>query len=450
MMYLITGILFFAVSIYLYSQYKHELFEHVMYVILSLGSVLLQILFVVGDYMTGKGISNALIYHVRHDFTGAAYKIYVPQIIAGGVLVLLAVCFIVYAVYSSTVSVKKHRRNTVYAFLLIILVYFANPGFFQVVKIYAEAREESKELEIATQDIKKIGDQKNLVFIYLESFEDTYSNDFENLTPRLNALAEKGLSFKNIGQLDLDWFTVGGMVASQCGTSLRNWLYSEDVMDKKDAKFCLGDFLHTEGYHLSYMAGAKVTFANKSDFYKNHKFDSIKGFDELKEKLPDEKYHSEWGLYDDSLLPMVYDEFVELSKSKQPFALFTLTLDTHAPHGYPSKTCTKYTYPYIKSRTIQAIHCSDALVADLVEKILSGPYAKDTVIVVASDHLAMQGDSSRFLEGKDRKNRLLIINPQGLTGTHNTKGSTRDTGTTLLRFLGYKGSIGLGKDLLEP
>ncbi len=108
MMYLCIGILFFSVSVYLYSKSTHSIYNLIVYVGLSLGAVLLQVLFVVGDHVTGNGVSNALLYHLVNDLTGIAYKIFLPQIVAGSSLVLLAIFFLLYSVYLSR-GRKKSR-----------------------------------------------------------------------------------------------------------------------------------------------------------------------------------------------------------------------------------------------------------------------------------------------------------------------------------------------------
>lgn len=137
------------------------------------------------------------------------------------------------------------------------------------------------------------------------------------------------------------------MVASQCGiplfapfdgnaSSAVSTFYPENV--------CTGDVLKAAGYSNSFYQGAELAFAGKDTFLKSHGFDHVYGFKELREQVADPSYKNDWGWYDDSVLDVVYGKFVELSKQRQPFSLFTLTVDTHHPDGFISAGCSKKSY----------------------------------------------------------------------------------------------------------
>lgn len=89
------------------------------------------------------------------------------------------------------------------------------------------------------------------------------------------------------------------------------------------------------------MQGANLRFAGKDVFLKSHGFDHLYGSEELKSVVADPHYRNDWGFYDDTVLDEAWKKFEELSRSGQRFSLFTLTVDTHHPDGFISRTCNR-------------------------------------------------------------------------------------------------------------
>src|SRR5690606_41384691 len=92
-----------------------------------------------------------------------------------------------------------------------------------------------------------------------------------------------------------------------------------------------------------------------------------------------------------------------------PFMLPALTMDTHHPAGHLPRSCSdvRYDSPHGDIGLLRAIACSDRLIGRLVERIRSSPWADDTLVVIASDHLAMPNDLSDVLAGVKREHLLL-------------------------------------------
>lgn len=88
--------------------------------------------------------------------------------------------------------------------------------------------------------------------------------------------------------------------------------------------------------------------------------------------------------------------------------------------------------------------------SDFVRRIRGSAWGKDTVIVVASDHLAMRNTAYDRLTEKPRRNLLLVLDPR-LEGGREvaTPGSMLDVAPTVMSFLGYDADVGLGVDLLD-
>lgn len=194
-----------------------------------------------------------------------------------------------------------------------------------------------------------------------------------------------------------------------------------------------------------------MQFAGKGKFLASHQFQEIAGYETLQARMPDKTYLNNWGLFDDTLFDLAYDRFLELSAQKSRFGLFLLTLDTHHPDGHLSKAVAATSYGDGRNPMLNAVAASDRLIGRFVRRIQGSQAGKNTVIVIASDHLAMMNAASQLLQRGERRNLFLVLDPRDPAPRQVTRrGSTLDTGTTLLPFLGYQGSIGLGRDLRDP
>lgn len=300
--------------------------------------------------------------------------------------------------------------------------------------------------------------QKNIVLLYLEGGEATYSTSpyIRDLTPNLDRLSNIYTTFSALHQIDQASYTIGGMVASQCGlplfSSTSNELHAGIKTSFLSGATCLGDILQSAGYTNTYIGGADGTFAGKDTFLRSHGFDTIIDKEDLIQAydLNIETDVHNWGVYDETLFDAIKDTFFALSESDTPFLLSSLTLDTHPPKGYVSPRCIAEGVPIQKSSMRTAVACTDYLVGSLVDAILASPYADNTIIVIASDHLAMEHDMSTVLNKTTRTNRLLIIDPSEPSGvSYPFYGTTLDTATTILSFIGFTGRVGLGYDLRD-
>jgi len=244
------------------------------------------------------------------------------------------------------------------------------------------------------------------------------------------------------------------MTASQCGIPLFTPSHGNSMsgMDRfLSSARCLGDLLSDENYYLSYFGGSSTDFAGKGKFYKTHGFDEVNGREILSKKLPDESYQSNWGLYDDSLFGMAYERYEDLSASGDKFGLFVLTLDTHHPKGQPSKECKDIKYKDGENPILNSVACSDFLISKFIKKIEASPLSDETLIVLTSDHLALRNTAFDLLKksSKGRRNLFLVIDPnKNEAEVFSNAGTSLDVGTTILPFIGYDGSIGLGRNLM--
>lgn len=414
---------------------------------------LFTILYFVAHSFTGEGFTEGVTYHLRYGFEDVNFALFKYRIIFGVGLIIGTLCLSLWIALR-----KKHSKQFFFLAPLFLLLsigfhptteYLRNLISTQVSQTPIDPNSTFYQY-YKYPEIEQTGKPLNLVVLYLESVERAHLDDeiFPGLTPNLKKLESQSISFTNLYQAPHTGFTIGALVASQCGipsiapSRVEHRGGTETYLG--GAK-CLGDLLSEAGYDLTYYGGASSRYSGKGLFYRSHGFDEVQGFHGLKPRIENPKYRNGWGLYDDSLLGLVYDRFIELSEKQKPFGIFSLTIDTHPP-GYLSQTCEQNGVQYKrKNKILSAIHCSDWLVADFVQKIRQSPYGENTVIAIMTDHLSYAFASK--LNQKQRGPLLFINMPQGESQTIKTVGTHYDFSSTLLPLIGFSAEIGLGQNL---
>lgn len=459
---LIVSFISIVISLFIYKLKAWKCRLLTVWIIIALcGVLLLNIFWACCYYFTGEGITWAVIYTLTSSLTGVGVKSYI----------LPGVCAIVIVVFTLWLSTKVistnspfFRQNKLYTILAVVFSFGAlatSPVWLQYRKtVVPEVSDSGKDFyNYYIPPISVINNPKyNLVYIYAESLERTYFDDthFPGLTADLGAIKHSGLDFSQTQQYAGMDFTIAGIVASQCGLPLftpSGFGNNTDVTsDFFSEKICLGDILKNSGYENYFYQGANIRFANKDQFFHAHGIDHAFGLEQSKYK-DDLTYQNEWGLYDNLVLQQVWDKFKTLSEAGKRFSIFTLTLDTHPPHGYIPDECKGSSYIMAGEAvpSLGAVACSQREIAKLIDRIKRSPWAKNTIVVVSSDHLAMNNTSVAidYLK-KYERHGLFFILKDGLTaGINNQPRSTMDNGATVLELLGGGNNLGLGRSTLS-
>lgn len=422
--------------------------------------VVLNITLYASDYFTGDGINDAVLYTLTNSLTGAGIGKYIlPGL---GIVVALI------AVFGGLGWLLRRRRHhphhfgySLLALILAVGSVDASPAFRQISELVkSQSRDGDPDFAAYYKEPSKAipNPKLNLVYIYGESLERTYFDDqaFPNLAPELGALKNEGLDFSHTAQLPGTDYTIAGMVASQCGIPLFapfEGNASASLSSFFPQNICLGDILKNSGYQNYFVQGANLRFAGKDVFLKSHGFDHLYGAEELKATIADPAYKNDWGYYDDTVLDEAWKKFEALSREGKRFSLFTLTVDTHHPDGFISRSCNRKRYDINgkANQSFSAVACSQENIAEFINKIKASPWFKDTIIVVSSDHLAMKNTAWDELNKLDRSNLFFVIrgdkpDAQDLLAV---KRSTMDNGATVLDLLGGDNYIGLGRSSLS-
>lgn len=393
-------------------------------------------------------------------------------IILNIILSIIIYSVLVYISFNSNFNFLKVKTN-LFAFFLITISILISPFFINLFSITKITFVNIKE-DIFT-DMEKFGDgsfdhyyedpvvhedkeSRNFIFIYLESLEHTFFSEehYPDLLPNIKEIESKSTSFTNITPMEGTRSTITGMVASLCSIPLTapgiGYAYSADKFKAFLPNIdCSTDILNKIGYKLTYIGGARSEFANKKLFLENHGFEDIIGKKEILEKINNEDYEtSNWGVYDDEMLKVLYDKYLNLLKKEDKFGLFSLTLDTHVPKGFPSPSCDNHKYKHGKNPVLNSVHCTDKLIGEFFEKIYQLEKSKDTVIVFATDHISQNGKQFKKKGISDRKLAFFIFDPKDPKGrVIDTEGSVLDISATTLPFLNIKADMGFSRNLLD-
>jgi len=426
----------------------------------------LSISYFAANYFTGHGINDAVIAALNLGFENAGFEEYILLILTvfGAFVALFVMAFFH---YTHLKSVKIQDPKRIKAFVhngFLLLAFLSHPTLHDLKNIYEamtlEQANDFYEYYKTPDYIAPAAEQnkKNIVYIYAESLEKTYFDPliFPNLTPNLSALiqAQNATEFTNIVQTTGTNYTIAGTLATQCGLALFS-TSDGNTMDGVDKFYpkatCIGDILKKEHYYLSALQGGSTKFSGTDKFYKTHKFDAVEGREALLPKLRNKKYVNGWGLYDDTMLDFAYSKYEQLSISKEPFALFLHTLDTHHPNGHLSKSCAKSLYGDGKNSILNTVKCSDILLSKFIKKIQNSKDANNTIIVITSDHLAMRNTASKQLEKSDaRRNLFVVFDSNTSLHVKNEKiGTPFDEAATVLSFIGIDTDLGLGRNLRQ-
>lgn len=391
--------------------------------------------------VNGHGVDESVFYFISSSSKGADFKSFYFEVFLV-ILLLILSCFVIFLILKLS---NKFKCCVAFLFLFLLPL---NDGFLKTLNFYFSSFNKES-LSYSDFNVSKdvvIKNKRNLIYIYLESFENKYFNEeiFPGLVANLNNIKSNSFSLSNVFMPYGTGWTIAGMVGSQCGLPLvvsgGNNLGSFDEFLPDN--ICIGDILKSNGYSNYFYGGADSDFSGKWNFYKSHGFDYIYGLKELGGGV-DTK--SDWGLFDDDLFNIIKKDFNEIKK-KTPYSLFMINVDTHHPKGIQSSFCKDKIYNDGSIGVLNSVYCTDILVSELINYFRSND--PDALIVVSSDHLAMPNDAKEMLEGKDRRN-LFFVFGDGVKSEQKTLAvSTFDFGSTVLGFLGADfPSLGWGRDI---
>lgn len=323
-----------------------------------------------------------------------------------------------------------------------------------------------KENYIETKNVKlKFPDTKrNLIFIFLESTEVTYSSKDdggirkENLIPNLTKVAKENISFSNSrkmgGALGLNGssWTVASMVSHTSGLPLKINFSSNGIIDFENFMSnvtTIGDILEENGYENYLIAGSDTNYGARKVYFQEHGDYNIY---DVNSALNDKKIKEKvwWGFDDDKLFSIAKEQLLEISQKEEPFNYTMLTVDTHFEDGYLANTCeTKFNDYYA-----DVIYCSDKRISNFLDWLKEQDFYKNTTVVLVGDHKSMDTDFfNNVPRNYMRTNYNAFINSVSTTDNlYNRQFTALDLFPTTLASLGVEienNKLALGVNLFS-
>ena len=374
-------------------------------------------------------------------------------------LILTVIIYCLYRLLKLLFGAKWRERKKLNWAIIAVLGVFGVDEVLRSVGYYTYLKRAYSEDETA-QYFKAVSDidlaaksSKNLILIYVESLENTYSEPKffgTNLNePIENLLGKSGYRMQQVS--GTHW-SIAGQVASQCGIPLATFLgnavgaYTDKMLGNIT---CLGDILNAAGYHQTFLVGSNVKHSGLSSFYSTHGYDEVLGKYEL------ESHHAEqertgWGegLQDDTLMDVALDIALKQSKSDQPFNITVELTDNHAANGILSPRCRN---KGLGEQLYEVIYCTNETLAKFINALDNARILDDTVLVILGDHLFM-GDFDKNLDGFERSIYFNYLAHDKFNSKKSGKISHFDVYPTLLSLVaGYNlPTLHLGINLSTP
>lgn len=310
--------------------------------------------------------------------------------------------------------------------------------------------------------------KRNLIYIYLESMENTYADKIngggfdENVIPELTKLSMKNENFSGdkemlnggVSLTGTGW-TVAAMFGQTSGLPLLIPI-EQNSMNTQEHFFpgitTLGDILESAGYNQTLLIGSEAEFGGRKLYFTEHGNYSIQDYNYYLETgaIPSD-YRVWWGFEDNKLFDFAQKKLIEAGSSDEPFNLTLLTVDTHFEDGYPCDDCPD---TFGDNQYANVMACSSKKINDFVYWIQQQDFYENTTIVISGDHPTMDSDfCDRVDPHYTRKVYTTYINSVAeVENSSYREYSTLDNFPTTLASLGVKIAgerLGLGTNLFS-
>lgn len=323
--------------------------------------------------------------------------------------------------------------------------------------------------------------KRNLIVIFLESFESSYRSTAEggvfseNLIPQLSQFSTDP-QYINFSEND---FLGGGKdvagtnwtVAAICAkfTGVPYAFTMRDMKKSGGGKFLpsavnLNDILADAGYKQLFLFGSDKHFAHRNIYFETHSNVAIHDLNYYHNaNMISEESKTFWGFDDAQLYECAKTELAELSTQNAPWFLGFLTLDLHMPAGFPSHDMEivytdKNAPAHAQMKNI--VLDTDKKLATFLNWCKNQSWYENTTIVLFGDHAFMDTKKTAFFDidpaKADRRWFDLFVNGVHKTPdtaiVKNRQFSSLDMFPTILSALGCKidgNRLGLGVDLFS-
>lgn len=363
-----------------------------------------------------NGLSwEEIVFHLKVPMKGTSNEMILDYFRTYGIAMGTGVCFagVINVVSYQMFSAAARSILLVASIVLLIAAVYRILASFDTFACLMAQRSESGFIEkaavqITPQMLHFPEKKRNLIYIFLESMESTFSSKEEggamekDRIPELTALAKEGINFSSDDKLGgaapsrgASW-TTGAMVSQTCGYPLMISLGGKNYKNEKNAfmpgAVSIGDVLQKEGYAQEILVGSDLTFGGRKMYFDQHGEYQVYDYPYAKENgIIPKDYYKWWGFEDKKLFAYAKEEITRLAKKDKPFNFTMLTVDTHHIGGYVCEDCGHA----FADQYDNVLSCSSKRVKEFVDWLKAQEFYKDTTIVISGDHCTMDNNYIR-------------------------------------------------------
>ncbi len=405
---------------------KHLTLKIILSLLVTIGFILLMAAKWYTDIYGNTGF-DSILFSLFSGVNGVQSDLimnYLKNSFIPAIMVSAFICFIIWFVPKSNIvmTINEKRRIRLYPFsnvfasiacivlTALTLISASNmTGLPQYVVALTQQTTIFEDEYIDPDNINIVFPEKkrNLIYIYLESMENTFMS-VENggaepyeLIPELYEIAKENTNFSQhsgVGgarPIFGGTWTIGAMTSQTSGLPLKlaNNIdknnFGENVTILPNVT-TLNTILNKNGYHQALMVGSNAEYGGRKRYFLSHGVDDVFDIYTAREDgiIPDD-YWVWWGMEDEHLFEYAKLKITNMAKESErtgePFAFTMLTVDTHHVAGYKCDLCDdEYEEQYEN-----VIRCSSIQVGSFIEWIQSQPFYENTTIVMTGDHCTM-------------------------------------------------------------
>ena len=355
--------------------------------------------------------ANTVWLTLQEPFDDFAYSMdhqYLTTTIPQALIITVILALFIYTVLSSTKTRLVSIAAYFVATILLLISEIPISDYFHYLNNEPEKNTALSEFfaeNYVNPDSVKITppeQKRNLILIYIESLETTFSdknhggNQDTNLIPEITKIAQQNINFgrnKNHigGGIDATGSasTFGAMHTRSLGIPhIANYKKTPILHHYKS----IYDILNNNGYKQLFFQGNSGLYNDFRDFVIDHKINEVYGPEDLIQRLRLDTLSRIRNQRFKTVPDKEVFKFANqiLDTISEPFSLTFFTIDTHAPNGLYDPDCIKASDESNEDEQLKAAaQCVSRELNKFITTVKSRPFYENTTIVVFGDHLFM-------------------------------------------------------------
>jgi len=222
----------------------------------------------------------------------------------------------------------------------------------------------------------------NVVLVMVESLSARFMARFggdPTLTPRVDALAEQGLSFEQFYATGTR--TTRGLEAVTLSIPPTPGRSIVKRLGRETGYRSLGTVFGERGYEVEFHYGGRGYFDNMNAFFAGNGYTTVDQSNVPEDEI---QFENAWGMADEDLYTQVLARGDRAHNSGEPFFFHVMTTSNHRPYTFPEGRVALAS----GSGRNAAVQYTDWAIGDLIDRASQRPWFDDTVFVIVADHCA--------------------------------------------------------------